>query len=218
VYGAIPPHVTVALAEEMEVIEKLNMIVLLKACQQQMVLYKSGFTDAVISVNMPPMQFYDEQLLDKVTDILKRTGLPPHLLKIEITEKMAMAADEKPVKTLGSLREAGIKLAIDDFGMGHTSLRYLKEFPVQTVKIDRSLTQEKADRVNDHIIKSIVDLCDALNIQIIVEGVETEKQLERFRAHGCDIFQGYLFSKPLPGKAYLEFFKNSQPLKLVASR
>ncbi len=218
IYGAIPPHVTVTLAEEMDAINDLTMMVLHKACLKQMDLVENGYTDAVISVNMPPIHFYDAKLVDKVNTILRKTGLPPHLLKIEVTETMALAADEQPVETLRRLREMNIKVAIDDFGMGHTSLRYIKEFPVQTVKIDRSLTQETADGVNDHIVKSIVDLCNALDIQIIVEGVETEEQLERFKNHGCSIFQGYLFSKPLPEKEYLTYFQNNQPLKLVANQ
>lgn len=202
----------------MEVIEKLNMLVLLKACRQQMVLYKNGFTDAVISVNMPPDQFYDKHLVDKVAGILRKTGLPPHLLKIEITETMALSADEKPVDILKQLRDMGVMVAIDDFGMGHTSLRYIKEFPVQTLKIDRSLTQEESNEVNDHIIRSIVDLCNALDIQIIVEGVETEEQRDRFLAYGCSVFQGYLFSKPLSSQDYAAYFENSQPLKLVKNQ
>ncbi len=218
VYGPVPPHVTVALAEEMDVIEKLTMLVLHKACVQQMVLFNNGFKNAVISVNMPPTHFYDEHLADKVDAILRKTGLPHHLLKIEVTETMTLAADDQPVETLRRLREMGVMVAIDDFGMGHTSLRYIKEFPVQTVKIDRSLTQDTADGVNDHIVRSIVDLCNALDIQIIVEGVETEEQLMRFRAHGCRLFQGYLFSRPLPEHAYLPFFQNSRPLRLVVNR
>ena len=88
-------------------------------------------------------------------------------------------------------------------------MRYIKEFPVQTVKIDRSLTQETTDEINDHIVKSIVHLCSALEIEIIVEGVETDAQPERFKAHGCKIFQGYLFSKPLPGTQYLAYFQDN---------
>ena len=220
VYGAIPPHVTVTLAEEMDIniIDRLTMSIMRKACRQQMVLFDKGFTDAVISVNVPPVLFYDERLVGKVTSILEETGLPSHLLKIEVTETMAMAGDEQPVETLRSLRQKDIKVAIDDFGMGHTSLRYIKEFPVQTVKIDRSLTQESTDGVNDHIVRSIVDLCNTLNIQIIVEGVETEAQLARFKAHGCNIFQGYLFSKPLPEEDYLAYFQDHQPLRLVANQ
>lgn len=213
-YGYIPPHVAVALAEETDVIKKLTMLVLHKACRRQVILLKSGFTDAVISVNVPPIYFYDAHLADNVAEVLRKTGLPPRLLKIEVTETMALAADEQPIETLRSLRQMDIKVAIDDFGMGHTSLRYIREFPVQTVKIDRSLTQETTDEVNDHIVKSIVHLCNALDIEIIVEGVETDEQLERFKAHGCKIFQGYLFSKPLTGTQYLAYFQDNRSLKL----
>ena len=206
VHGLIPPHVTVALAEDTDLISKLGLRVLADACMQQVVLLGRGRGDPILSFNVSALQFEDEHLADKIADILKETGLDPGLVKVEVTESIALTPEAKPIKTLRRLREMGMRVAIDDFGMGHTSLRYLKEFPVDTIKIDRSLTQESADGVNEHIITSIVSLCEALDVQIIVEGVETVEQLRRFRDHRCSLFQGYLFSKPLSGEAYVEFF------------
>ena len=161
--------------------------------------------DTILSVNMSAPQFEDDKLVEKVLEVLRETGVKPQMLKIEVTESIALTPEAGSVSILRRLRENGVRVSIDDFGMGHTSLRYLKEFPVDTVKIDRSLTQESAGGVNEHIVTSIVSLCEALGIQIIVEGVETMEQLERFRVHHCSLFQGYLFSKPISGEAYVKF-------------
>ncbi|MCP4311029.1 MAG: EAL domain-containing protein, partial [Bacteroidetes bacterium] len=206
IHGIISPHITVALAEDTDLISKLGMQVLSKACYYQKALMENGQKPSIISVNMSTPQLEEDDLVEKVVAILKDTGIPPQMLKIEITESIALTPEAKPVSALIRLRELGIRVAIDDFGMGHTSLRYLKEFPVDTVKIDRSLTLESADDVSDHIINSIVNLCEALNVQIIVEGVETIDHIERFKKYHCHLFQGYFFSDPLSGKAYFNYF------------
>ncbi len=206
IHGIIPPHITVALAEDTDLISKLGMQVLSMACCYQKVLQENGQKPSIISVNMSAPQFEEDDLVEKVVTILKDTGIPPQSLKIEITESIALTPEDRPVSALIRLRELGVRVAIDDFGMGHTSLRYLKEFPVDTVKIDRSLTQESADGVSAHIVNSIVNLCEALNVQIIVEGVETIEHIERFKKYHCHLFQGYFFSKPLSGDAYFKYF------------
>ena len=105
--------------------------------------------------------------------------------------------DVHAIDNLKRLREAGVKVALDDFGMGHTSLHYLRELPLDTVKIDRSLADVSAGSVNEHIVRSIASLSRTLNLSTLVEGVETEQQLKRLSALGCDRFQGYFFSRPL---------------------
>ena len=202
IHGLVPPQVTVALAEDKHLISRLGLAVLREGCRQHAQLHSQGLCEKVLSVNMSAPQLDDEDLVEKVMALLEETGVDPGLLKIEITESVALTPEARPVAVLRRLRENGIRVAIDDFGMGHTSLRYLKEFQVDTLKIDRSLTLESADGVNDYIIASIVSLCDSLGIQIIIEGVETEEQVERFLAHGCSIYQGYYFSKPLPFEEY----------------
>ncbi len=127
------------------------------------------------------------------------------MLKVEVAESIALTRDVSSVAILRDLRGIGIRVAIDDFGMGHTSLGYLREFPVDIVNIDRCFTQESAAVFNDHIIASIVQLYEAMGIQIIVEGVETEAQLERFHVQRCSLFQGFLFSQPLSGEGYVDF-------------
>jgi lactose/cellobiose-specific phosphotransferase system IIC component len=204
-HGPIPASLAVALAEDANLMDRLTRMILLKACNQQMVLVRKGFTDIKLSVNISATQFNNKELIYLIEDVLEQSGLPPHLLQLEITETMALSPDMQSVEILGRLREMGLLIAIDDFGMGHTSLRYFTQFAVETVKIDRSLTQDSANGVNNHIISSIVHLCEALGVQIVVEGVEIQAQLDRFRAHRCNLYQGYLFSRPLSPENYLKY-------------
>ena len=206
-HGMIAPNLAVALAEDSGLIHKLGHWVLAEACRQHAALLAQGVSQAVLSVNFSALQFDNPALVEQVLEVLQETGLPPAKLQMEVTESIALTPDAASVGILQRLQALGVGVAIDDFGMGHTSLRYLKEFPVNTVKIDRSLTQESARGVNDHIISSIVSLCEALGIEIIVEGVETEEQLRRFQGHRCSVFQGYLFSRPLGVHALRAYLK-----------
>lgn len=123
-------------------------------------------------------------------DLLRGEGLRPAVLELEITESTVLLPGANAIDNLKRLREAGVKVALDDFGMGHTSLHYLRELPLDTVKIDRSLADVTAGSVNEHIVRSIAGLSRTLNISTVVEGVETERQLTRLFALGCDRFQG----------------------------
>ena len=130
------------------------------------------------------------------------------MLEIEITESSVLEPDEKTIKTLETLNKGGIRIAIDDFGMGHSSLRYLRAFPISTIKIDRSLTMGDEREINSHIVKSVLSLSQNLEISTIVEGVETHEQLDRFMDIGYMNFQGYLFSRPLTSEQCTAFILN----------
>ena len=207
-YGRIPPPITVSLAEDMDCIDRLGLFVLKKACAQRMLWEGHVPDDLVISVNVSPRQLLDPAFDRKVMDCLEETGLEPGLLELEITESMVVEPDAPTGSLLRRLREHGVRVAIDDFGMGHASLRYLREFPVDTVKIDRSLTAISPGNVNEHIVRSIVDLGQALGIMTVVEGVEAPSQLSRFLNLGCRTFQGFLFSRPVSGEDFLKFVEN----------
>jgi PTS system cellobiose-specific IIC component len=211
IHGPIPAPVAVALAEDTDHMDRLTKVILLKACNQQMVLVKKGIVDVKLSVNISATQFRNTALVKTIKEVLEQSGLPPSLLQIEVTETMALSHGMQSVETLQCLHGMGVLVAIDDFGMGHTSLRYLKEFAVETVKIDRSLTLDSASGINDHIISSIVHLCEALGVSIVVEGVEAPAQLERFRKHRCNLYQGYLFSGPLSAEKYEEYCERNHP-------
>jgi len=205
VHGLIPPPVTVALAEDAGVIDRLGLWVLKEACAQRSAWSVQAGEGIVMSVNLSPRQFQDAQLAHKVESVLAANGLGPGVLELEITESVALLPDARTLATLRRLRESGVRVAIDDFGMGHASLRYLREFPVDVLKLDRSLTMDSPNGVNGHIIASIVNLSAKMGYTLVVEGVETLEQYQRFRAMGCTVFQGFHFSRPLSGEKCLEF-------------
>ncbi|KAF0232896.1 MAG: EAL domain-containing [Desulfovibrionaceae bacterium] len=205
VHGLIPPPVTVALAEDAGVIDRLGLWVLKEACAQRSAWSVQAGEGIVMSVNMSPRQFQDAQLAQKVESALAANGLGPGVLELEITESVALLPDARTLATLRRLRESGVRVAIDDFGMGHASLRYLREFPVDVIKLDRSLTMDSPNGLNGHIIASIVNLSAKMGYTLVVEGVESQEQYQRFRAMGCTMFQGFYFSRPLSGEKCLEF-------------
>lgn len=206
-YGPISPPITVALAEDTGCIGHLGLFILAESCAYRLSWTGKIPDDASISVNVSPRQLENLNFEQQVRDVLSRSGLPPHQLVLEIVESSILEPDNDIVAMLQRLQALGVRVAIDDFGMGHSSLRYLRQFPVNTVKIDRSLTEMTQDGVNDHIVRSIVDLSRSLSFSTLVEGVETEDQMQRFLALGCGTFQGYYFSKPLSGENCLAFMQ-----------
>lgn len=208
-YGLIPPPITVALAEDTDCIEELGLFVLSEACAQRAAWKGLVPADLIISVNVAPLQMQDPLFTRKVLHILDKADIAPGLLEVEITESTILEPDSTMLTMLHHLRRTGVRVAIDDFGMGHTSLRYLREFPVDTVKIDRSLTQGNHRGVNEHIVRSIVELSRTLGFMTVVEGVERDEQLRDFLALGCRVFQGYLFSRPVAGEDCLAFIRKN---------
>ena len=207
-YGLIAPPITVALAEDIGMINALGHHVLTLACRQRME-WRDRIPDQVrMAVNASPRQIQNGQFAREVISALEQTGLPPELLEIEITETSVLTPSDQTIETLETLHQLGVRIALDDFGMGHTSLYYLREFPIDTVKIDRSLTIHDNGQVNEQIVQSIVDLSAKMQFEIVVEGIEQEQQFLRFRNIGCEVFQGYLFSRPLSPDRCVDFMQN----------
>lgn len=207
VYGPIPPPVTVALAEDMRMIDRLGEHVLRLACRQRADWGDAVADDLVMSVNVSPRQLQEPGFDAMVLRVLAEEGLEPRLLELELTESTSLAPALQAVEALQRLRDAGIRIALDDFGMGHTSLRYLRELPLDTLKIDRSLTFSSHGDLNEHVIRSIVALSRTLGLTPVVEGIEQPEQLPRFVDLGCARFQGYLFSRPLGGGPCLDYIR-----------
>ncbi|WP_415716931.1 EAL domain-containing protein [Maridesulfovibrio sp.] len=206
-YGHISPEVIVALAEDMNCVDQLTYFILRESCAQLGVWHGRFGDEFFVSVNFTPSLFTDEKLESKVASIIRDASVPAHCLEIEITESVAMTSSDLVLATLHNLRRQGIRISIDDFGMGHTSLRYLRELPIDKVKIDRSLTFGSLNDVNRHIVTSILDLCRNINMKVVVEGVEDNIQLERLRLMGGSCFQGYYFSRPVPGEECMQFIE-----------
>jgi diguanylate cyclase (GGDEF)-like protein/PAS domain S-box-containing protein len=194
--GLVMPADFIQLAEETGLILRIGEWVLREACRWG--TFIGAERGLQVAVNLSPRQFTDPNLPAVVARALKDTGLPPKLLELEITESLAMQQTDATLATLQKLKRLGVSIAIDDFGTGYSSLAYLKRFPVDKVKIDRSFVAEvPADRDEVAIVSAIVALAHALQIRVIAEGVETEAQREFLASCGCDFIQGYLVGRPV---------------------
>jgi EAL domain-containing protein (putative c-di-GMP-specific phosphodiesterase class I) len=198
--GLISPARFIPMAEETGLILPLGRYVLDKACQQARSIRDRLGVDLPVSVNLSPRQFADSALLSQVAGALEAAGLPPELLIAELTESMVMADLSSAREVMKKLSRLGVRLAIDDFGTGHSSLAYLKQFPVHEVKVDRAFVQGIArSAVDAAIVRAVLDLANAMGIVALAEGVETEEQAALLRLLGCQVGQGYYFSRPLRG-------------------
>ena len=152
-----------------------------------------------MAVNLSPRQFLDDNLLTDIDEALASTGMPAHLLQLEITESMVMRNVDRAIKVLDEIQSRGVRLAIDDFGTGYSSMSLMKQFPIDTIKIDRSFVRDLENSTQDRAIaKAIINMGKALGLTVVAEGVETTEQDAFLRSHECDELQGYLFSKPVP--------------------
>jgi EAL domain-containing protein (putative c-di-GMP-specific phosphodiesterase class I) len=196
--GMVPPDIFIPLAEEIGLIGSITDWVLKTACTQGMLWISNGFAPIQIAVNISPVTFWDSALSSNIQNILTETGWQPERLCLEITET-ALSNQERSKSMLEELHAMGMRLAIDDFGVGYSSLSYLKHFPVHYLKIDRSfITRSVQDKSDAAITRAIIALAKSLELSVIAEGVETAEQGEFLRAEGCDEAQGYLFGKPMP--------------------
>jgi len=201
--GLVPPSEFIPLAEECGLITALGEWTLREACEHFTKWRAEGLEIESVSVNLSPRQFVDAGLISVVRRILQQTAIDPACLELELTEG-AMSVDiEKAISTLQALKGLGLKLSIDDFGTGYSSLTYLKRLPVDVVKIDQSFVKDLEKHTADSkIIEAIIDLADVLGFDVVAEGVETSKQAEILRSTRCDLFQGYLFSRPVTSSQF----------------
>jgi diguanylate cyclase (GGDEF)-like protein len=201
--GMIPPAAFIPVAEETGLIVPIGRWVLETACREAQEWLDFGGRDArTMSVNVSARQFHDPGLIDDIAQVVKAAGVPPHCLKLEITESAVMHDAEAAGRTLHQLKRLGIQIAIDDFGTGYSSLSYLKRFPVDTLKIDRSFVDGLGHDAQDTaIVRSVVALAKTLDLSVTAEGVETPSQEAQLRLLGCDFGQGYLFGRPSSASA-----------------
>ncbi len=204
--GTISPVKFIPLAEETGLIVPIGAWVLEAACAQNRLWQEQGLPPMRVAVNLSARQFaHGDVLLATIEDVLKRTGMPAHLLELEITESVAMDNPEHAVALLKKLKALGITLAIDDFGTGYSSLAYLKRFPLDSVKIDRSFIKDiPGDSDDVAIAQAVIALAHSLHLTVIAEGVETDAHVEFLQAQGCDEAQGFLFGKPVPPDQFVE--------------
>ncbi|WP_182480623.1 EAL domain-containing protein [Peribacillus asahii] len=195
-WGLIPPGTFIPIAEETGLIIPIGEWALNVACKQNKIWQERGFK-TVVSVNLSAIQFNQPNLIDTIEAVLQKTGLEPHFLEVEITESMT-ADIESTILMLQHLKKIGVRISIDDFGTGFSSLSYLKYFPVDTLKIDQSFVRKLHNNPNDEtIIKAIISMAHNLNLKVVAEGIETKEQLVFLQHHLCDEGQGFFLSKPL---------------------
>ena len=204
--GLLPPGRFIALAEESGLIVPIGKWVIQTACAQNVAWQRQGLPALPIAVNLSPRQFGDPALLSDIEAALKKSGMAPELLELEITESMVMQNVERAMRVLKAIKGLGVMLAIDDFGTGYSSMSLLKKFPIDVLKIDRSFVREITSNSEDKAIAdAIIALGRALDLTIVAEGVETLEQENFLRAHHCDQVQGYLISKPVPADEFAAF-------------
>jgi diguanylate cyclase (GGDEF)-like protein len=194
----IPPDSFIPLAEETGLIIPMGEWAIRTACQQNQKWQEAGFSPITVSVNISAKQFFQSNLVEIVGSALTETGLNPKYLELEITESITMDV-ERSITTLLELQRLGVKVSIDDFGIGYSSLNYLKRLPIDKLKIDQSFIRECPHDMNSNtLVRTIIIMAHLLKMKVIAEGVETEEQVSFLLSQGCKEAQGYLFSKPLP--------------------
>ncbi len=206
--GMIRPDQFISVAEETGLIIPIGKWVARQACRMSRQLSASGLGDLQVAINVSPKQFTDPDLVTSIATILKEEQLPASLLELELTEGLLLEADDDTRLQLDQLKQLGVTLAMDDFGTGYSSLSYLKKFPIDILKIDRSFINDIPDNQSDmEITSAVIAMAHNLKLKVVAEGIETPAQLAFLRRHRCDVGQGYLFDRPIPGSQLIEKLK-----------
>jgi diguanylate cyclase (GGDEF)-like protein/PAS domain S-box-containing protein len=206
--GTVPPAQFIPLAEETGLIVPIGKWVLHTACAQNVAWQRQGLPAVCVAVNLSARQFADEDLIEDIAAALKSTGLKPELLEVELTESMVIQNTERAGRVLNEIKKMGVRLAIDDFGVGYSSLTHLKRFPIDTLKVDRSFIRDlPKDPEDKAITEAIIAMGKSLNLTVVAEGVETQEQQSFLRGLDCDEMQGFYFSKPIAGEAFAELLR-----------
>ena len=208
--GWVSPADFIPVAERSDLIQTIGRWVLHRSCQQAQIWTREGLPPLKVAVNLSPAQFKQRGLVEVISTILDQTGMPPSQLQLEITEGIAMQNVEQTLEVLRHIRGMGVVISIDDFGTGYSSLNYLKRFPVDKLKIDRSFVADIGKHPdNEAVVQAIVDLGHSLGTRVNVEGVETPEQLEFLSRIGVDEAQGYYFSPALPADEFSALVRRS---------
>lgn len=203
--GLISPGAFIPLAEETGLILPFGSWILREACEQLARWGEAGWDGLTISVNVASLQLKGGNLLDEVRSVLSATGVDPSRLILELTESAIFENAEANIKILSMIRSLGVRLSLDDFGTGFSSLSYLQQLPVDELKIDRSFIISIESEMDEApIVPAIIAMAWRLGLQIVVEGIENEAQLKYIERHQCDIYQGFLFAKPMPQDEFFE--------------
>lgn len=216
--GMVSPAQFIPLAEDTGLIVPIGKWVLQTACAQNVAWLKEGLPPVCLAVNLSARQFADENLLSDIAQALQVTGMQPGLLELELTESMVMQDHERAIKILSELKRIGVRLAIDDFGVGYSSLAQIKNFPFDTLKVDRSFIRDLPDSSEDcAITQAIIAMAKTLRLTVVAEGVETQAQEDFLRDIECDETQGFHFSRPVAPEQFAQLLKLNSPLAIPLS-
>ncbi len=213
-FGLLRPDRFIPAAEQSGLIIPLGRWVLREACRQAAEWHHRGHR-VVVAVNLSAKQFQDPDLLRQIGEALDGADLRPEFLELEITEGNAMQDVEKAIQILRQMKSLGVRIAIDDFGTGYSCLSYLKQFPIDSVKLDGSFVRDLAAPEDAQIALGVIALAHSLKLKVIAEGVETIGQLTFLRDHACDRLQGYLFSRPMPAANFDRFIRSKDALQFA---
>jgi diguanylate cyclase len=209
--GLVSPADFIPLAEECGLIVAIGGWVIREACRQARAWQEEGVPSLRISVNLSASQFREVGLVDSIRRALDDVGLPARFLEVELTESAVMSDPEQSVAILEQLSAMGVLVSVDDFGTGYSSMSYLRRFPIDKLKIDRVFINEIASRPEDaSIVRAIVSLAHSLNLKVVAEGVETLAQLDFLKTAGCDEYQGYHYSRPLPADQFQRLIRDAR--------
>jgi len=213
ILGSITPTQFIPVAEETGMIVSIGRWVMKTACAQNIDWQNQGLPPVRVAVNLSLRQLMDDKLLEDIKAALDDSGMPPNLLELEITESMVMYKPERLIEVLTKIKKMGVRLALDDFGTGYSSLAHIKQFPIDTLKVDRSFIRNLSQNSEDKaIIEAIIAMGKTLSLNVVAEGVETMAQDEFLREHICDEMQGFYFSKPVAPDQFANLLrKNNTP-------
>jgi diguanylate cyclase (GGDEF)-like protein len=205
----IGPDQFINIAEQSDLIIDIDQWVISTSCRKMKALFDKGFPQVKLAVNVSAVHFkYSQYLINTIESALKSSNFPPHLLQIEMTESSLVEDASLAVETINAIREFGVSIAIDDFGTGYSSLAYLKRFPLDLIKIDRSFMLDlEEDDTHRSIVHAVINMAHSLNLQVLAEGVETKQQLDYLAHHKCDFVQGYLLAKPMTSENLFDFWR-----------
>jgi EAL domain-containing protein (putative c-di-GMP-specific phosphodiesterase class I) len=210
--GLINPDDFICIAESTGLMIELGCVIIEKAIAHVSEFIQEGFKDLKVAINLSSRQFQDENLVAYISSVIKKYNVKPSQLEFEITESISMLNMEETLRILSELNSIGVSIAIDDFGTGHSSLLYLKKFPIKTLKVDKSFVMDMATDKSDKVIaKTVIQMAHSLNLSTVAEGVETQEQVDLLKDMGCNYLQGYLFSKPIPKSEFTKFLQNYTP-------
>ena len=216
--GEVGPNDFIPVAEELGLIVPIGEWVFRTACKQLKRWELEGLAPDTVSINISPRQFMSRRLVATLMSIVRETGADPKRIELEITETMIMRNIEQSVETLTQLRAAGMHVAVDDFGVGYSSLNQLTRLPASSMKIDRSfIANLPGDLPSGSITEAIIAMAKRLKLRVVAEGVENHAQLEFLRANQCEAFQGYYFSRPVIATEATAMLRSHAPRPAVAA-